>query len=146
MIRKSEFFALHFLSFFFFFTFFAAMLKWSLKLVSCRTNTSLSVCNMSLQSRVPNTILTLQVRKIIYRKVSSRHSKKEESYVPCSSFLTPRSDKELIQEWTGFFVTAWFLRHKKTTAELTERVSDVLGGLPPPVCHRQERSTFEKVS
>ena len=38
------------------------------------------------------------------------------------------------------------LRHKKTTAELTECVSDVLGGLPPPVRHRQERSTVEKVS
>ena len=44
MIRKSEFFASHFLSFFFLlFYFFAAMLKWSLKLLSCRTNTSLRV-------------------------------------------------------------------------------------------------------
>ena len=38
------------------------------------------------------------------------------------------------------------LRHKKTIAELTERVSDVLGGLPPPVRQRQERSTVAKVS
>ena len=44
------------------------------------------------------------------------------------------------------FATAWFRRHKKTTGELTERVSDVFGGLPPPVRHRQERSTVAKVS
>ena len=44
------------------------------------------------------------------------------------------------------FATAWFFVTKKPTAELTERVSDVLGGLPPPVRHRQERSTVEKVS
>ena len=44
------------------------------------------------------------------------------------------------------FATAWFFVTKKTTAELTERVSDVLGGLPPPVRHRQERSAIEKVS
>ena len=56
-------------------------------------------------------------------------------------------DKELIQEWTGISrQLGSSSQKKKTTAELTERVSDVLGGLPPPVRHRQERSTVEKVS
>ena len=63
---------------FFLFTFFAAMLKWSLKLVSCRTdmtNTSLRVyatrhCNHEYRIRFSN--FTLQVRKIRNRKVSSR--------------------------------------------------------------------------
>ena len=85
----------------------------------------------------------LQVRKIRNRKVSSRHSKKEESYVPCS--LTPRYTRNSFKNGLAFR-DSLVLRHKKTTAELTERVSDVLGGLPPPVRHRQERSTVEKVS
>ena len=55
-------------------------------------------------------------------------------------------DKELIQEWTGISRQLGSSSQKKTTAELTERVSDVLGSLPPPVRHRQERSTVEQVS
>ena len=55
-------------------------------------------------------------------------------------------DKELIEEWTGISRPLGSSSQKKTTAELMERVSDVLGGLPPPVRHRQERSTVEKVS
>ena len=55
-------------------------------------------------------------------------------------------DKELIQEWTEISRQPGSSSNKKTTAELTERVSDVLGGVPPPVRHRQERSTVEKVS
>ena len=57
----------------------------------------------------------------------------------------PKVDKELIQEWTGISRQLGS-SSQKNTAELTERVSDVLGGLPPPVRHRQERSTVEKVS
>ena len=51
-------------------------------------------------------------------------------------------DKDLFREWTDSLV----FRHKKTTAELTERVSDVLDGVSPPVRHRQERSNVEEVS
>ena len=39
------------------------------------------------------------------------------------------------------FATAWLFVTKKTTAELTERVFDVLGGLPPV----SQRRTVEKV-
>ena len=59
---------------FFFFTFFAAMLKWSLKLESCRTNTSLRVYatrHYNHEYRIRFSNFTLQMRKIIYRKVSS---------------------------------------------------------------------------
>ena len=54
-------------------------------------------------------------------------------------------DKELIEEWTGISRQLGSAS-QNTTAELTERVSDVLGGLPPPGRHRQERSTVEKVN
>ena len=60
-------------------------------------------------------------------------------------FFDAKVDKELIQEWTGIWRQLGS-SSQKTTAELTERLSDVLGGLPPPVRHRQERSTIEKVS
>ena len=118
----------YFLSLSFCFSFFAAMLKWSLKLVSCRTKyESLSVCHTSLQSRVPNTILKFHETET--EKVSSCHAKKEESYVPCS-FLTSTQARNSFKNGLAFR-DSLVLRHtKKTTAELTERVSDVLGGVP----------------
>ena len=72
------------------------MLKWSLKLVSCRTKYEpLSAYNTSLQSRVPNTILKFHVTET--EKVSSCHAKKEESYA--MQYFDVNVGKELIQEW-----------------------------------------------
>ena len=58
--------------------------------------------------------------------------------------VTGRQGTHSRMDW--HFTTVWFIRHTHTTAELTERVSDVLGGLSPLVRHRQERSTVEKLS
>ena len=73
-------------SFFLFFLIFAAMLKWSLKLVSCRTNTSLWVHatrhynHESRRIRFSNFTLHRWERSET-EKVSSRHSKKRIVYV-----------------------------------------------------------------
>ena len=64
----------------------------------------------------------------------------------CHAAFDAKVDKEIIQEWTGISRQLGSSSQKKTTAGLTERVSDVLGGLPPPVRHRQEQSAIEKVS
>ena len=90
MIQKSEFFALHF-SFFFLFYFFCRNVEMTIETcVLLNKYEPPSVCNTSLQSRVPNTILKFHAAgekfEIICRKVSSRHSKKEESYMCHAAF------------------------------------------------------------
>ena len=90
---------------------------------------------------------TLQVRKIRnhWKQKSVKSSfKREGSYVPCS-FLTPRWTRNSFKNGLTFH-DSLVLRHKKTTAELTERVSDFLGGVTQPVRPRKEPSTVEKVS
>ena len=55
-------------------------------------------------------------------------------------------NKDLIQEWTSMLRRLGSPSQKKPTAELTERVSNVLDGVPPPISRRKERSTVEYAS
>ena len=93
-------------------------------------------------NRVPNTILTLQVRKIIYqiyRKVSSRHSKKE---VPCS-FLTPKWTRNSFKDGLSFrdsLVLCHKRNHSGTDGACVRRPwwSSAAGSKPTRAKHRRK--------
>ena len=149
MIRKSEFFAFHFSFFlFFFFTFLPQGWKdhWNLCLVE---QIRASEC-MQHVITITSTEYDSQISRCRWERSSTEKCqvvilKKKSHTCMCHAAFDAKVDKELVQEWTGISRQLGS-SSQKTSAELTKRVSDVLGGVPPPVRHRQERSTVEKVS